>query len=380
MTNSEHKRSIHVSRNRKVVFRNFRRAVLALLTDILFVAVFWMFATYIFHNPDRGVAPFLSVPWWVMLPCSVAVAIVWQKVGVSPGMKLMGRGPTHSKQAWYRQSWSLGTMFFALVTFGVAVIFTRVNPAKIFTDADNIAAIMKQFSHPDWSVWYTGGQRLIVTLFMALMATLFGMIVALPLSFIAARNLTQGAVARVTYTVVRGFLSFVRAIPAIIWAILFVVWVKSGNAAMGGVMALFVHSIADLTKLYAERLESIDPGPVEAIRATGASKLQVIIYGIVPQIVNPYLSFSIYRLDINVRMSTIIGLVGGGGIGGYLAQTMRVNQYEKTIVLMMMIMLTVWSMDTMSARFRERIETGSIPKTPPNYALRMKQRISNRIK
>ncbi len=144
-------------------------------------------------------------------------------------------------------------------------------------------------------------------------------------------------------------------------------------------MALFVHSVADLTKLYAERLESIDPGPVEAIRATGANRLQVIIYGIVPQIINPYMSFTIYRLDINVRMSTIIGLVGGGGIGGYLAQTMRVNQYEKSIVLMMMIMLTVWSMDTMSARFRERIETGSMPKTLPYYALRMKQRISSRM-
>ncbi|MFC2079275.1 phosphonate ABC transporter, permease protein PhnE [Candidatus Bipolaricaulota bacterium] len=380
MTDPDQAHSIRASRERKLAFRNFRRRVLVLLTDILFVAVFWMFATYIAHNPERGVAPFLSVPWWVMLLCSVVVAVGWQMFGVSPGMKLMGRGRADIKRAWYRQSWSLGTILLLLATFGVAVIFTRVDPVKVFTDADNIAAIMNQFLHPDWSVWYLGGQRLIVTLFMALMATLFGMIVALPLSFIAARNLTQGAVARVIYTIVRGFLSFVRAIPAIVWAILFVVWVKSGNAAMGGVMALFVHSVADLTKLYAERLESIDPGPVEAIRAAGASRLQVIIYGIVPQIVNPYLSFSIYRLDINVRMSTIIGLVGGGGIGAYLAQTMRVNQYERSIVLMMMIMLTVWSMDTMSARLRERIETGSMPQTPPNYALRMKERISSRIK
>lgn len=374
MTGSDQAHSIRESRERKLASRSFRRSVLVLLTDTVFVAVFWMFVTYISHNPERGIAPFLSVPWWLMLLCSAVVAIVWERFGVSPGMKLMGKSRVERKQPWYRQSWSIGTLLLVLATFGVAVIFTRVNPAKLL-DIDNIAAITRQFLHPDWSVWFLGGQRLIVTLFMALMATLFGIIFAIPLSFVAARNLAQGRVRRVAYTVVRGFLSFVRSIPAIIWAILFVVWVKTGNAAMGGVMALFVHSVADLTKLYAERLESIDPGPVEAIRATGANRLQVIIYGIVPQIVNPYLSFTIYRLDINVRMSTIIGLVGGGGIGGYLAQTMRVNQYEKSIVLMMMIMLTVWSMDTMSARLRERIEKGSTNPSLHSYALRLKSKL-----
>jgi len=128
-------------------------------------------------------------------------------------------------------------------------------------------------------------------------------------------------------------------------------------------LALFVHSVADLTKLYSERLESIDEGPVEAIRATGASQLQVILYGIVPQIVNPYLSFTIYRWDINVRMATIIGLVGGGGIGQRLLQLTRNWVWDQAIVLMLLIMAAVWGMDYMSSKLRERFETGGSVKT-----------------
>jgi phosphonate transport system permease protein len=187
---------------------------------------------------------------------------------------------------------------------------------------------------------------------MALMATLFGIIVAIPLSFAAARNLTEGIIGRTGYTIIRGLLSILRSIQPFIWVIIFVVWVKPANAPMAGVLALFIHSVADLTKLYAERLESIDPGPVEAIRATGANRLQVILYGIIPQIVNPYMSFTIYRWDINVRMSTLVGMVGGGGIGQRLLQEMRVNDYSDAVVLMILIMVVVWAMDTLSARLR----------------------------
>lgn len=360
---------------RRIAIRDFKRSIFSLFADTLFIAVLWMFISYVSHVPARGSAPFLVVPWSVVLLVAVLVAAVWQKVAVTPGMKLTRMYDTEVREAWFKQSWAIATLVLVILTISVSVMFTRVNLVKLFTETDNISAVMRQFVRPDWSVWHLGGQRLIQTLFMAMMATLFGIVVAVPLSFVAARNLTQGAGGRTVYTLVRGVLSFVRSIPAIIWAILFVVWVKPGNAAMGGVLALFVHSVADLTKLYAERLESIDPGPVEAIRATGGTRSQVIFYGIVPQIVNPYLSFTIYRLDINVRMSTIIGLVGGGGIGGFLAQTMRVNQYEKSVVLMMMIMATVWGMDTLSARLRERIEKGSTLPPLDSYAMRVKERV-----
>jgi phosphonate transport system permease protein len=120
-------------------------------------------------------------------------------------------------------------------------------------------------------------------------------------------------IAKAIYTTVRGLASVIRSIQPIIWAIIFIVWVRTGP--FPGVLALWVHSIADMTKLFSERVESIDPGPLEAIEATGAGKLTVLVYAVIPQIINPYLSFTLYRLDINVRMATIIGIVGGGGIG-----------------------------------------------------------------
>jgi len=128
------------------------------------------------------------------------------------------------------------------------------------------------------------------------------------------------------------------------------------RAAFAGVLALWVHSIADLTKLYSERLESIDPGPAEAVTATGANRLQVIQYGIVPQIVNPYLSFTLYRWDINVRMATIIGVVGGGGIGQMLYQYTRLWYWRRAGLLMFLIILTVWAMDYLSSKLRARLE------------------------
>jgi len=226
---------------------------------------------------------------------------------------------------------------------------------KLFTNASATSEIWYRVFHPDWSILGLGVRLLIVTLYMAFMATLFGVLIAMPLSFLAARNLAKGVVGRSIYMVLRLILSIVRSIEPIIWAIIFVVWVRTGAAAFAGMLALLVHSIADLTKLYSERLESIDSGPVEAIRATGAGRLQVILYGIVPQIVNPYLSFTIYRWDINVRMATIIGLVGGGGIGQRLIQLTRNWVWDQAIVLMLLIMLAVWAMDYSSSRLRERL-------------------------
>ncbi|MBT3272326.1 MAG: phosphonate ABC transporter, permease protein PhnE, partial [Spirochaetales bacterium] len=282
------------------------------------------------------------------------------------------------RRAWFRRSWTAGVLLLAAAALVVSVIITRVDLVKLFTDFDNTAGIRKQIANPNWGILVEGGQLLLVTLFMALMATLFGIVIAVPLSFVAARNLSVGVVGRSVYTVIRGLLSILRSVQPFIWVIVFVVWVKPANAPMAGVLALFIHSVADLTKLYSERLESIDPGPVEAIRATGANRLQVIIYGIIPQIVNPYMSFTIYRWDINVRMSTLVGMVGGGGIGQRLLQEMRVNDYSDAVVLMILIMFAVWAMDTLSARLRERIETGSSRLKLENYAMRLRTKISSR--
>jgi phosphonate ABC transporter permease subunit PhnE len=157
----------------------------------------------------------------------------------------------------------------------------------------------------------------------------------------------------VSYYITRTLLNVLRSIEPLIMAIIFVIWVSLGPFA--GVLALTLHSIAALGKLYSEQVESIDPGPIEAITATGATRLQTIVYGVIPQIVPPYIAFTLYRWDINVRMSTIIGFVGGGGIGQVLKQWIDLLQYRQAGVATLAIAIVVSVLDYASARTREKI-------------------------
>ncbi len=391
--------------------RAFLKDMTILVTDVLFLAFLWWLGSYIWNDLVHQTRDFLSVPWWIMVVSVIELAFVWQSFGLSPGMRLLGRRlvneqdgpwwislgrrsirvlllhvmpallfqvilttrytPWHDRflgfrsasaaeideirVPWYRCSSAIAVIFLGVAMYLASTLFTQIDLVKLFTNASSTSEIWNKIFHPDWSILKLGIRLLIVTLFMAFMATFFGVIVAIPLSFLAARNLSQGFIGRTIYTVLRILMSIIRSIQPFIWAIIFVVWVRTGAAAFAGALALFVHSVADLTKLYSERLESIDPGPVEAIRATGAGRLQVILYGVVPQIVNPYLSFTIYRWDINVRMATIIGLVGGGGIGQRLLQLTRNWVWDQAIVLMLLIMFAVMVMDYSSSRLRERL-------------------------
>jgi phosphonate ABC transporter permease subunit PhnE len=155
------------------------------------------------------------------------------------------------------------------------------------------------------------------------------------------------------YTVTRTILNTLRSIEAFIMAIIFVTLVSTGPFA--GVMALSLHTVAALAKLYSEQVESILPGPLEAIRATGATRLQTIVYAVIPQIVPPYISFTIYRWDINVRMSTIIGFAGGGGIGFLLQQNINLLNYRAASVQMLAITVVVALMDMISSKLRQRV-------------------------
>ena len=196
-------------------------------------------------------------------------------------------------------------------------------------------------------------EKIIETIFIGMMATFFGIILALPVSFFAARNLMSASpITLAIYFLTRTILNIIRSIEPLIWAIIFVIIVGLGPFA--GIMALTIHSIAALGKLYSESIESIDPGPIEAIQATGANWLQVVIFAVVPQIVPPFVSFTIYRWDINIRMSTIIGFVGGGGIGFLLSQWIRLLEYRAAGIAVWFIAITVAILDFVSSEVRQR--------------------------
>lgn len=197
-------------------------------------------------------------------------------------------------------------------------------------------------------------QGVVETIFLALIATTAGMLGAVPISFLAARNLMSGnLITLAIYTVTRTVLNILRSIEPLIIAIIFVVIVGLGPFA--GAIAIGLHTIAALAKLYSEVIEGIDPGPLEAIRAVGGSWPQVVRYAVIPQIVPAFTSFTMYRWDINVRTSTIIGFVGGGGIGFYLYQWIIKGDFHPVGSAFIAIAVIVLALDAVSAQVRARL-------------------------
>ncbi|WKZ46994.1 MAG: ABC transporter permease subunit [Anaerolineales bacterium] len=180
---------------------------------------------------------------------------------------------------------------------------------------------------------------------------IIGALTGLALAIITApkQSLPVGIV---LYGIIRTILNGTRSIEALVMAIVFVAWVGLGPFA--GALALALHTVASNAKLYSEQVESILQGPLEAIQSTGANRLQTIVFAVVPQIIPPYISYTMYRWDINVRMSTIIGFVGGGGIGFILQQNINLLNYRAASVNMLAIAIVVATMDYISSVLREK--------------------------
>jgi phosphonate transport system permease protein len=193
----------------------------------------------------------------------------------------------------------------------------------------------------------------LLTVFQALIATTLGGLLAVPFSFLAAHNLTgRSRVSVWIYYLTRGVFNVLRSIEALLYVAIFVFWVGIGPFA--GTLALAVTTFALIGKLFSEAIENIESGPLEAVTASGATRLQMIIYAVLPQIVPPFVSYSIYQWDINVRISTIIGFAGGGGIGLLLSTYFGQLQYHKAGTVVALIVIVVAAMDFASAKIRER--------------------------
>jgi len=196
---------------------------------------------------------------------------------------------------------------------------------------------------------------MLVTIFMALIATTIGTIVAVPLSFLAASNITRkGKLGSAVYFLVRAFLNIIRSYEPLVLATIFAMIVGFGSP-FAGVIALSITTAASLGKMFSESVEGIDSGPIEAITATGANRLQVVKYAVVPQIIPDFMSFTIYHWDINVRISTIIGFVGGGGIGYFLSQRVNTLQYSSAGTALLAIIIVVWALDFLSSEIRKQL-------------------------
>jgi phosphonate ABC transporter permease subunit PhnE len=233
----------------------------------------------------------------------------------------------------------------------------QINLKELLNPAPTLAPFVVNFISLNLGpeVINTVVREMIATLFQALLATTLGAIVAIPFSFLAARNLTgRSRLSIWIYYLTRGMFNLLRSIEALMYVAIFFYWVSFGSFA--GMLALAVTSFGLIGKLFSEAIENIDAGPLEAIMATGATRLQAIAYGILPQIIPPFVSYSIYQWDINVRMATIVGFAGGGGIGSLLYNDyFPFSKYRSAGTAVAAIVIVVAVMDFVSAKVREKM-------------------------
>lgn len=224
-----------------------------------------------------------------------------------------------------------------------------MQPAALLTDAGNMSVFISGFFPPDFTNWPDYVRDMVVTVQIAIWGTALAVLFSIPLGILSAENVVPWWI----YQPTRRLMDAARAINEMVFAMMFVVAVGLGPFA--GVLALFVHTTGVLAKLFSEAVEAIDPNPVEGIRATGATRLQEVIFGVIPQVLPLWISYSLYRFESNVRSATVLGIVGAGGIGQPLYEMIRGFYYAETAAIMIIIVVSVSLIDIVSQQLRKRV-------------------------
>ena len=251
---------------------------------------------------------------------------------------------------------------------------TEFHPDLLITKAHNMERLLVGFFHPNLAIvlpkFISGSSEIangkygysegllehfaFQTLTIAIFGTFLGTVVAIPTSFLAARNLTRrGAVGTALYFAVRTVMSVVRSIPTLFWGLLFVTAISTGPFA--GVMAISLFSFGLMSKLFSEAIEAIDWGQVEALTATGANPVQVVTHGVVPQVMPYLVAHLLYTFEVNVHSATILGVIGAGGLGFLFQQYAETFDYESQAMLLYVTIVMTALIDNSSAAIRRRI-------------------------
>ncbi len=249
---------------------------------------------------------------------------------------------------WGRTSyrWFIGlAVAFALIwSWAPAEMYRFTN---LFTDAGNMVEYASGFFSPNFQDWDYYMEEMILTVQIAIWGTGLAVVASVPFGILSSSNMAPIWIVQP----VRRLMDTFRAINELVFAVLFVVAVGLGPFA--GVMALFLHTTGTLAKLFSESVEAIDHRPVEGIRATGATRTQEIIYGVIPQVLPLWISVSLYRFEANVRAATVLGLVGAGGIGQVLFESIRGFFYAESAAILIIIIVTVTIVDLLSQQLRK---------------------------
>ena len=244
----------------------------------------------------------------------------------------------------------------AAAIVGWAALTLEYDPARILELPGGLGRIFFEMfleEGPDWTYFPNAMDAMIESLQIAWVGTVIGAAISLPLGFFGAKNVSSGVVSNV----MRQILNAIRAFPEVVLAIAIFIPI-AGLGPVPGALAIGLHSIGTLGKLTAEVIEGIDPGPVEAARAAGGRSLQIQRWGVLPQVLPEVIAFWLYRFEINIRAAAILGIVGAGGIGFLLSETIRFTRFAQAGMAVIVVVVATIAVDTASGWVRRRIIEG----------------------
>jgi phosphonate transport system permease protein len=248
-----------------------------------------------------------------------------------------------------RLRWAPWTLGLGIV--GAAYAYSGIlDPRRLAAGVPNILQIVGEMFPPNLGILPGLAGPTLETIAMSIVGTSLAVAGAFPLGLLGARNITPHPT---LYLAIRGLLNALRAVPELIMGIIFVAAV--GFGVLPGILALGVHSIGMLGKFFAEAIEKVDPGPVEAVTATGAGRIQVILFGVLPQVSASLIDYSLYRWEYNFRASTVMGMVGAGGLGFQIVASLRILQYQDVLTCLAVVLAMVTVVDQVGDRIRARI-------------------------
>ena len=257
-------------------------------------------------------------------------------------------------EKFLRPQWSWKTFIFIISLFlllALVSIDLKINFITLFSNSlEYFGDIFSRMLPPDFSNFNLLIFSMIETIEIAILGTFIAIILSIPLALLSARNIAPNIL---IFFIARIITVFFRAIPEFIIAMILVIAI--GFGAMPGVLALGIHTMGFLAKFYAEDIEHINKGPVEALESSGASKRQIISFAVIPQIISSFVANNLYILDRNIRMATMLGIVGAGGIGYELQSAFRMFEYPKVSAIIIIIFVTIFIIDNISSYIRSKI-------------------------
>lgn len=249
------------------------------------------------------------------------------------------------------RNWAIAVALVIIYVWTFTKIGRAIEWNSLFsTMVDNFSRVIPKLLQPDLSTFGKIMEKMMETLFIAYAGTLIAAVLAVPFSFLAAKNMVSN---RYLTTIVKWVLDAIRAFPELILALIFVASI--GPGAFAGVLAIGISAIGMLGKLYSEVIEGIDMSVIETMQASGANRLQILFYAVLPQVIPEFMSYFLYRFEVDIRASTILGIIGAGGIGTMIVISVANRNWNEVGAILLVIIVTVTIIDYISGAIRKRL-------------------------